>query len=183
MQTRWACYATAVNEVERAIVEAQIGRALRANSRVVSRCALRLPVVMTVPPVLEDGAPFPTHFWLTCPLAHKRIARLEAAGGVREWEARIATDRELAEAMRRAHASYRASRGGEHEGGIAGIRGEGLKCLHAHFAHHRAGADNPVGAGVATQVEPLDCTTACVVNGQRDPEWREPENGRARSGD
>jgi hypothetical protein len=111
---------------------------------------------------------------LTCPLAHKRIARIEAAGGVREWEARIADDPELAAAMRRAHASYREARGDDHEGGIAGIRGEGLKCLHAHFAHHRAGGDNPVGSGVAEEVEPLSCTVPCVANGARNSEWREP---------
>ena len=163
-----------MNEEERGVVEAQIGRALRANSRVVSRCALRLPVVVAVPPVLDDGTPFPTHFWLTCPLAHRRIARLEADGGVRTWEAQLADDPELASAMERAHVSYRRARGGDHEGGIAGIRGEGLKCLHAHFAHHRAGGDNPVGAGVAQSVEPLDCATACIVDGARDPAWREP---------
>lgn len=127
-----------------------------------------------MPPRLDDGTPFPTHFWLTCPLAHKRIARLEAAGGVRTWEARIADDPDLAEAMKRAHASYRAARGDDHEGGIAGIRGEGLKCLHAHFAHHRGGGVNPVGAGVAVEIEPLDCEARCVVDGARNPQWREP---------
>ena len=34
-----------------------------------SRCHLGLPVVVRVPPILDDGTPFPTHYWLTCPLA------------------------------------------------------------------------------------------------------------------
>lgn len=163
-----------MNDEDRTIVEAQIGRALRAQSEVVSRCALGLPVVVAVPPTLEDGTPFPTHYWLSCPLAHRRIARLEAAGGVRAWEARLASEPALAEAMSQAHAHYRDARGGSHDGGIAGIRGTGLKCLHAHFAHHRAGGNNPVGAGVAAQTEPLNCTSACVCDGSRDPGWREP---------
>ena len=56
-------------------VEAQIGRPLRAASRVVARCHLGLPVVVAVPPILEDGTPFPTRYWLTCPLAVTRIGR------------------------------------------------------------------------------------------------------------
>lgn len=163
-----------MDDEDHTAIEVQIGRPPRADSRVVSRCALHLPVVIAVPPRLEDGSPFPTHFWLTCPLARKRIARLEAAGGVREWEARMDADDELAAAMARAHESYRETRGDDHEGGIAGIRGEGLKCLHAHYAHHRGGGDNPVGAGVADDIEPLDCVVGCVADGERNADWREP---------
>lgn len=169
-----ACYAPPVNDDERRTVEAQIGRPLRAQSRVASRCALGLPVVVAVPPELEDGTPFPTHYWLCCPLAHRRIARLEAQGGVREWERRLESDAALARDMVAAHERYREARGGSHAGGIAGIRGEGLKCLHAHFAHHHAGGANPVGRGVGEIVEPLDCSSPCVTDGARDPAWREP---------
>ncbi|HEX9761700.1 MAG TPA: DUF501 domain-containing protein, partial [Acidimicrobiia bacterium] len=49
------------------VVEIQIGRPVRAPARVVSRCHLGLPVVIQVPPHLDDGTPFPTLFWLTCP--------------------------------------------------------------------------------------------------------------------
>src|SRR3970282_589139 len=68
---------------DRRVVEAQIGRPLRADSTPVSRCHLGLPVVVQVPPFLEDGTPFPTRYWLTCPLATSRIGRLEGAGGIR----------------------------------------------------------------------------------------------------
>jgi len=50
----------------------------------------------------------------------------------------------------------------------------GVKCLHAHYADHAAGNENPVGAVTAPFVEPLDCTVPCVVDGERNPAWREP---------
>ncbi|MGB5416738.1 MAG: DUF501 domain-containing protein, partial [Polyangiales bacterium] len=65
------------------VLALQIGRPLRATSTVVRRCSLGLPIVAEVPPILDTGEPFPTRYWLTCPLAHRRIARLEAEGGVR----------------------------------------------------------------------------------------------------
>src|SRR5690606_33164257 len=72
--------------------EAQLGRPLRGVRGVAHRCALGLPVVLEVDPVLDDGAPFPTLYWLSCPLAHRRVARLEAAGGVRAMDQRAAEE-------------------------------------------------------------------------------------------
>ena len=63
------------------IVEAQLGRPLRSDVFVAKHCPLGLPVVIQVPPILDDGTPFPTMYWLTCPLAQKRIGRLEGLGG------------------------------------------------------------------------------------------------------
>lgn len=168
------------------VVEAQLGRALRGDSRVVARCPLALPVVVEVPPVLDDGTPFPTRYWLTCPLAHRRIARLEAEGAVRAWDERLRLDGALAESMQRAHARYAAARDAavpgdathRPAGGVAGIRGTGVKCLHAHYADHAAGGDNPVGEETAAAIEPLDCARPCVVardgGAERDPGWTEP---------
>ncbi|MBW2626875.1 MAG: DUF501 domain-containing protein [Deltaproteobacteria bacterium] len=65
------------------VLALQIGRPLRAASKVLRRCNLDLPIVIDVPPILDTGEPFPTRYWLTCPLAHRRIARIEAEGGVR----------------------------------------------------------------------------------------------------
>lgn len=160
---------------------AQIGRPLRAESRVVARCPLGLPVVAEVPPVLDDGTPFPTRYWLTCPLAATRIGRLEALGGVRHMDRRVSLDPEFAAELKAAHARYAAERdgvvpeGAEHRpsGGVAGS-GSGVKCLHAHYADHAAGNANPVGAVVAPWVEPLDCAAPCVVDGTSNPEWKEP---------
>ena len=177
-----------------AILAAQIGRPLRAASEVASRCHLGLPVVAAVPPVLESGEPFPTRYWLTCPLAHRRIARLEGAGGVAAMDARAAEDPAFGEALERAHRDYAATRDVlvaddakiKPRGGVAGARG-GVKCLHAHWAHHRAGGTNPVGAAIDADVTPLNCATPCVITrggsdegAVRDSAWREP-GGSAQS--
>ncbi len=91
---------------DRAVIEAQIGRPLRADSEVVSRCHLGLPVVVRVPPLLDDGTPFPTLYWLTCPLATARIARLESSGGVKRMETKSEADPQFRKDLETAHRSY-----------------------------------------------------------------------------
>lgn len=168
-----------------AAVAAQLGRPLRARADVAVRCHLGLPVVTRVPPLLDDGTPFPTRFWLTCPLANRRIGRLEGAGGVAAMDRRAALVPEFAARLAAAHRRYRAERdaavpaGTEPRpaGGVAGSS-RGVKCLHAHYADLRAGNDNPVGEVVAPWVDPLDCGEPCVadVEGRAvaNPRWREP---------
>lgn len=168
-------------------VAAQIGRPLRADADVVARCGLGLPVVTRVSPLLGDGTPFPTRFWLCCPLAVRRVGRLESVGGVRSMERHIAATPEFAARLEAAHRRYAAERdaavppgtGPHPAGGVGGTAaGAGVKCLHAHYADHAAGNDNPVGALVAPWVEPLDCDAPCVVEHDgaavRNPAWREP---------
>lgn len=176
----------AVRVPDVAVVEVQLGRSPRSSIEVVARCHLGLPVVIAVPPHLDDGTPFPTRFWLTCPLAVRRIGRIESRGGVRQAEERIAADPVLASRFDAASARYAEERdaliapGAEHRprGGVGGAR-QGVKCLHAHYADHAAGNDNPVGDVVAGEVEPLDCRHTCVavVDGEiaRNPRWREPK--------
>lgn len=163
---------------DRAVIETQIGRPLRADSEVVARCHLGLPVVVRVPPHLDDGTPFPTRYWLTCPLATTRIARLESAGGVKRVENKAEVDIGFAAGLERAHLAYAAERDAaitnttapKPSGGVAGSA-RGVKCLHAHYAHHAAGGDNPVGDLVAQWIEPLDCVVPCVLDGERNPRW------------
>lgn len=177
-----------VKDDDAAIVEAQIGRPLRAASEVVSRCPLGLPVVVSVPPLLDSGEPFPTRHWLCCPLAHRRIARLEARGDVRAFDARAKSDPAFGQALEAAHQRYARERDAliptdaplRPRGGVAGSRG-GVKCLHAHYADwraHEGPAPTPVGPEVAEAIEPLDCTTPCVriseEGAHRAEDWTEP---------
>jgi hypothetical protein len=163
---------------DRRVVETQIGRPLRADSTPVSRCHLGLPVVVRVPPILDDGTPFPTLYWLTCPLATARIGRLEGAGGIRRLEQKAEVDPEFARRLDQAHSVYQGERDALvpdgaspiPSGGVGGTR-TGIKCLHAHYAHTRAGGDNPVGSLVQDWIEPLDCTVMCVVEGEKNPVW------------
>lgn len=168
-----------------AVLAAQIGRPLRSDADVVARCSLGLPVVTRVPPILADGTPFPTRYWLACPLANRRIGRVESAGGVQAMERKYLADADFAAHLDRAHARYAAERdalvpeAAEHRpgGGVAGVR-VGVKCLHAHYADHAVGNDNPVGAVTAPWVEPLECTVPCVVESEEGPvrnaQWVEP---------
>lgn len=171
---------------DRAAVAAQLGRQPRSAVDVAVRCPLGCPVVIKVPPHLDDGTPFPTTFWLTCPLAVRRIGRLEAAGGVKRADARIQTDEVFAARYRAAAKRYDrertaliASDATHHRpsGGVGGSQG-GVKCLHAHYADHAVGNDNPVGEETAPGVEPLNCVVPCVVETDdavvRNPNWVEP---------
>ena len=163
---------------DRQVVEIQIGRPMRAESTPVSRCHLGLPVVVRVPPILDDGTPFPTLYWLSCPLAVGRVARLEGAGGIKRLERKAEVDPVFGTRLTEAHESYEAERRtllpsdapNLPTGGVGGTR-TGIKCLHAHYAHTRGGGDNPVGELVQDWIEPLDCTVPCVLNGEMNPEW------------
>jgi hypothetical protein len=170
-----------VADPDQPVIAAQLGRPLRARSQVVTRCHLGLPVVVMVPPVLDDGTPFPTLYWLTCPLAVRRVGRLEAAGGVKAMAELVAADPALASGLEEAHQRYRRQRNEQVPSGLArvptggiGGSGGGIKCLHAHYADHAAGNPNPVGGLIAADVEPLNCAVGCVEAGRRNPEWREP---------
>ncbi|MDK1017088.1 MAG: DUF501 domain-containing protein [Actinomycetota bacterium] len=171
---------------DRSVVAIQIGREPRSEVNVRARCHLGLPVVIDVPPILDDGTPFPTTHWLTCPLAVLRISRVESAGGVREADALVASDRGTAEAFTSAMDRYRAYRetllpagwrGPAPSGGIGGSQG-GVKCLHAQYADTAAGNENPIGADIANRIEPLDCTVVCVTTSPEgvtsNDDWVEP---------
>jgi hypothetical protein len=108
-------------------------------------------------PFGRDGTPMPTRYWLVGHSIVIRVARLEAAGGVRRAQAAVDP-----EAIARAHARYEAERdaaipsghrGPRPSGGVGGTRA-GVKCLHAHYAWYLAGGDDPVGRWVADQIEP-----------------------------
>ena len=110
-------------------------------------------------PLDANGEPFPTTYWLTCPTAVKAVSRLEADGWIVRLNERIHVDEAFDEAVEAAHRAYAEDRAADLPdargwGGVGGTR-TGLKCLHAHYAHHLAGGEDPVGAWVAPRVEPL----------------------------
>ena len=73
------------------------------------RCPCGNPDVVATEPRLEDGTPFPTTFYLTCPRAASLIGTLEASGLMKEMTDRLETDPELAAAYRGAHEAYLAA--------------------------------------------------------------------------
>lgn len=107
---------------------------MRAFRRVAVRCPHGFPAVTEQEPFADDGTPFPTMYWLTCPWLVAAISRIEAAGGVERWSSAAARDAALGASLSRATAEQRRLRP-ELEGGIAGSRNPPrLKCLHAHAA-------------------------------------------------
>src|SRR6266852_7838014 len=118
-------------ESDRAAVERQLGRPPRAFRHVVVRCPFGQPAVTEQFAYDENGEPFPTTFWLTCPHLVAAVARLEAAGGVERWTRAAAEDPRLAASLERAHAEQRQLRP-ELDLGVGGARPQSasLKCLH-----------------------------------------------------
>jgi len=139
-------------EEDLAAVEAQLGRRPRGTRAVAHRCPCGLPDVVETTPRLPDGTPFPTLYYLSCPRAVHECSRLESAGLMKEMNARLAADPELAEQYRRAHEDYLRRREAiAHVEEIAGVSAGGLptrvKCLHVHVAHALAAGPgvNPFG--------------------------------------
>jgi uncharacterized protein len=135
-----------VTPVELATVAAQLKRPPRATRVVAHRCSCGLPDVVETSPRLDDGTPFPTLFYLTCPRARSAIGRLEASGLMREMTARLDDDEDLAARYLAAHEDYLARRDAVESLGTtvtAGGMPRRVKCLHVLVAHSLA-----VGRGV-----------------------------------
>jgi hypothetical protein len=133
-------------------VRAQLGRPPRGLRGVAHRCPCGLPDVVETEPRLDDGTPFPTLYYLTCPRAVSSVGRLESSGVMSEMTERLAADPDLAARYRTAHERYLAARAEvaevpEFEGVSAGGMPDRVKCLHVLVAHAlAAGAGvNPLG--------------------------------------
>ena len=84
-----------------AVIGAQLGRPPRAIHAIGHRCPCGNPDVVATEPRLEDGTPFPTTFYLTCPRAASLIGTLEASGLMKEMSDRLESDPDLAAAYQR----------------------------------------------------------------------------------
>jgi hypothetical protein len=138
------------------------------------RCPYGRPAVIAQPAYLEDGSPFPTTYYLSCPHAVARIDALEAAGGVDRYERLVASDAEAMAEYRAGAARQRelrrpglrmADAGASLRLGIAGTSREGaVKCLHAHAAFALAEPGYALGRRILAEAAPLypdgECCTA-----------------------
>ncbi|MGI9157798.1 MAG: DUF501 domain-containing protein [Marmoricola sp.] len=128
----------------------QLGRPARAMTSVAHRCPCELPDVVETKPRLDDGTPFPTLYYLTCPRAASLIGTLEASGLMREMTARLAEDPVLQAEYDAAAGDYVARR--DAHGVLDGVPAQGgmplrVKCLHVLVAHALAvgKGTNPFG--------------------------------------
>lgn len=134
---------------------ALLGREPAGEFEVVVRRPDGTPSVIANAPLLADGTPMPTRYWLVDPVLREAVSRLESTGGVRLAEAEVDPG-----ALVAAHTLYASGRdalipaghaGPRPSGGVGGTR-QGVKCLHAHLAWWLAGGDDPVGEWTARRL-------------------------------
>jgi hypothetical protein len=151
-----------------------------------------LPSVIETHPVLENGEPFPTLWWLTCRRLAAAVGRLEGEGFMAEINRRLASDAGFREALEMSTRLYidrrdslaplgeAAHPGGGFGGSSSPPRREAayargceppeikrgssarVKCLHAHVAHQLVAGDNPVGAAVLEKIGWAEPGEPCV---------------------
>lgn len=124
-----------ISPADKDAIARQLGRQPRSIHDIGHICPCGNPDVVTTEPRLDDGTPFPTTFYLTCPKAASLIGTLEASGLMKEMSARLDEDPELASAYAAAHERYLAARNEigevpEIEGVSAGGMPDRVKCLH-----------------------------------------------------
>ena len=148
-----------VAQIDQQRVQELLGREPAGDFEVVVRDAGGDPVVIRNSPILYDGTPMPTRYWLVGEISRRNVGRLEADGGVRRAEAEVDGDE-----LRMAHDRYAQEREAaippDHAGprpsaGVGGTR-RGVKCLHAHYAWFLAGGDDPVGRWVHERLAAAD---------------------------
>jgi hypothetical protein len=139
-------------------VERLLGRRPQGAFEVVVRHHDGSPLVIRNAPLLDDGTPMPTRYWLVGEPERTWVGRLEGDGGVDRAEREVDP-----ETLAAAHARYAAERdaalpaghtGPRPSGGVGGTR-TGVKCLHAHYAWYVAGGDDPVGRWVDDRIGPV----------------------------
>jgi len=126
------------------ILEGQMGRPLRGRVAVATSCPFGFPAVIETGPYLEDGTPFPTLFYLTCPSAQEMVGRREGERGAGHIRRVSRAGGSAAAFLRLLEDSYRERRrslappesrvdgGAVLESGIGGSSGLGrITCLHA----------------------------------------------------
>ena len=160
---------TTPSETDLQAVAQQLGRRPRGTRAVAHRCPCGNPDVVETSPRLDDGTPFPTMFYLTCPRATAACSRLESAGVMRDMQERLSTDPMLAKQYEAAHEDYlRRREAVEHVEEISNVSAGGMpdrvKCLHVHLGHALAAGPgvNPFGDEVRAAVGPWWTGSPCV---------------------
>ena len=153
------------------MIERQLGRPPRAVAGVAVRCPHGRPAVVEQRSYTDDGEPFPTLYYLTCPSAVARLSALEDAGGVDRYEQLVRDDPALAESYRagadrqrelRRPAAHMRDGGASLRLGIAGTARDGaVKCLHAHAAFALAEPGYAVGGRILDEAAPLYPAGGC----------------------
>lgn len=159
---------------EVALVGEQIGRAPRTPWRIAARCSHGRPTVIVSPSRLDDGTPFPTFAWLTCPHLLEGVSAAESAGATASFAQRAAADPSFAAALAGLDARVRALRAVESGGvdasadvGLGGQRDPlGVKCLHVHAALALLGEEDPIGTELLGRLKRECADDRCAMLGR-----------------
>lgn len=148
-----------LSDDDRDAIERQLGRTPRGALEVAFRCPCGEPCVVTTAPRLDDGTPFPTTYYVTCPKLTSAIGGIEGRGRMREMEHRLGIDDQLRQKYRAAHERYLMERSklgevAEIEGISAGGMPLRVKCLHVLVGQSLANGEgvNPFGDEVLDEV-------------------------------
>ena len=146
-----------MSEADLACIGQQLQREPRDVAAISYRCPCGKPAVVETPPRLNDGTPFPTLYYATCPRLTAAISTLENGGLMAEMNERLKSDPDLAGSYAAAHEDYLAARNAlakkmnlnvpEVDVISAGGMPDRVKCLHSLIAHSlSAGPEvNPLG--------------------------------------
>lgn len=160
------------------IVAGQLSGSAENVIKVIKYCPTNYPMVILVHPFYNDK-PFPTIYWLSCPVIKEDIFKLEDTGYIEELKMKKNKIKDFRKELENAHNRYSKARIdilSKYElenakeisedlfnmllkSGVAGIRDrEGIKCLHGHFADYIITENNPVGREVAKKIDiPPNC--------------------------
>jgi hypothetical protein len=145
-RTGFARRLEAPTEADLVALTTELGRPPRGLRAIAHRCGHGLPVVVQTDPLLPDGTPFPTLFYLCCSTLNSTVGRMESGGVMAEMTEKLTADAVLAAHYQRANDSYLTERNQLHDLGIqvtAGGMPTRVKCLHVLIAHSLA-----VGPGI-----------------------------------
>lgn len=156
---------------EQILVAEQIGRAPRTPWRAAALCSFGRPTVIVSPSRLDDGTPFPTYAWLTCPHLLEHVSEAESAGATARFARRAACEPSLAAALAALDGRVRELRalesGGDDACAAVGIGGQrdplGVKCLHVHVALALLGEADPLGRELLGVIEPECSADRCAA--------------------
>lgn len=140
---------------EETLVEDLLGRKPVGPWFVCLRDSAYFPVLLETAPILSNGTPMPTLYWLIGKELRQEVSRVESRGGVK-WADQNIDSLEIADSHER-YRNLRESKvpqgylGRRPYGGVAGTR-KGVKCLHAHVAWELMGGNDPVGKWTLSQI-------------------------------
>ncbi len=161
---------------EKEIIELQLKRKIDNSFSIIKKCNWGYPQVIRSS-LLKNNKPFPTVFWLTCPLLSKNVSTMEEKGMIKYFEEKLARDEKMKKKFLEAHKSTQKLRNKllqedtplwiKKDMIIKGIGGTKklltVKCLHLQLANYLGGIENPVGRLLWESIDVVNCPENNII--------------------